>query len=104
MINIYEVKSEKEVVNLMMFTWLCESVVSVQYTTTLVADRTIAFSPTGGMRGDEGSGVDSSLVRFDSYLGWPSPISLNARTLITYSEFGSVTRVIIYLKTFVIND
>lgn len=63
--------------------------VSVQYTTTVLEDNTIAFRPTGGIRGEESSGGMSSLVRTVSYFGGPSPKSLFALKLITYSEFAS---------------
>lgn len=62
---------------------------SVQYTTTELEERTMAFRPIGGMSGVMGSGGASSVVRTFSYFGGPSPRSLLARKLITYSEFGS---------------
>jgi hypothetical protein len=63
--------------------------VSVQYTTTVVDDRTIAMRPTGGISGEMGSGAIISLVRTDTYTGRPSPMSLYALRLMTYSELGS---------------
>jgi hypothetical protein len=66
--------------------------VSVQYTTTVVDDNTMAMSPTGGISGEMGSGAIISLVRTDTYTGRPSPMSLYALRLITYSELGSAGR------------
>jgi hypothetical protein len=66
-----------------------ERVVSVQYTTTVVDERTMAMSPTGGISGEIGSGAIVSLVRTDTYTGRPSPMSLYALRLMTYSELGS---------------
>ena len=62
---------------------------SVQYTTTVVDDRTTAMSPTGGINGEMGSGAITSFVRTDTYTGRPSPMSLYALRLMTYSELGS---------------
>lgn len=62
---------------------------SVQYTTTVVDDRTTAMSPTGGISGEMGSGAITSLVCTDTYTGRPSPMSLYALRLMTYSELGS---------------
>lgn len=66
--------------------------VSVQYKTTVVDDSTMALSPTGGMRGACASAAGSSRVQTDTYEGGPSPISLKARTAITYSEFTSISK------------
>ena len=49
----------------------------------------MATSPTGGISGEMGSGAITSLVCTDTYAGRPSPMSLYALRLMTYSELGS---------------
>ena len=77
-------------------TWLLDNVVSVQKSTTVFGDRTVALRPTGRVRGETGSGGTSSRVLTFSYIGGPLPLSLCAINEITYSELDSVKKIYSY--------
>lgn len=71
------------------YTWVFGKVVSVQYNTTVVSERTEALRPTGGNKGAENSDTERSVVLTFAYAGWPSPASFVALKDITYSVIGS---------------